>query len=116
MTTKSIVASVLALAALVGAGYGLYSIGMRHGMSMSAPVERSPVVATAETGTDNVAAGEAATRRHIKEGLKAGDVDPTTGRKILFYYDPMVPGKDFDAPGRSPFMNMMLVPKYAGGD
>lgn len=116
MTTRSIVLSVVAIAALVGAGYGLYSIGMHQGMTMSAAVEKSPTVATAETGTDNVAAGEAATRRHIKEGLKAGDVDPTTGKKILFYHDPMVPGKSFDAPGKSPFMNMMLVPKYAGGD
>jgi membrane fusion protein, copper/silver efflux system len=27
----------------------------------------------------------------------------------------MVPGKRFDAPGKSPFMNMMLVPVYGGG-
>ena len=116
MTTKSLVVSVVAVAALVGAGYGLYSIGMRHGMTMSAAAEKSPTVATADTGSDNVAAGEAATRRHIKEGLKAGDIDPITGKKILFYHDPMMPGKTFDAPGKSPFMNMMLVPRYAGGD
>ena len=116
MTTKSIVLSVVAIAALAGAGYGLYSIGMRHGMTVSAAVERTPTVATAETFADNVAAGEAATRRHIKDGLKAGDVDPATGKKILFYRDPMVPGKTFETPGKSPFMNMMLVPKYAGDD
>ena len=79
MNTKSIVLSLAAIAALVGAGYGLYSIGMRHGMTVSAAVERTPTVATAETFADNVAAGEAATRRHIKDGLKAGDVDPATG-------------------------------------
>jgi len=28
----------------------------------------------------------------------------------------MVPGKKFEAPGKSPFMDMMLVPAYAGGD
>jgi len=116
MTIKSTVVSVVALAALVGAGYALYSIGMRHGMTMSAAVERPPTLVTADTGTDNVAAGEAATRRHVKEGLKAGDLDPATGKKILFYHDPMVPGKTFEAPGKSPFMNMMLVPKYAGGE
>ena len=49
MTTKSLVVSVVAVAALVGAGYALYSIGMRHGMTMSAAVEKSPTVATADT-------------------------------------------------------------------
>ena len=60
--------------------------------------------------------GEEATRRHIRESLKAGDVDPATGRRILNYHDPMVPGKNFEAPAKSPFMDMMLVPRYAGSD
>ena len=116
MTTRSIVVAAAALTALVAAGYGAYSIGMRHGMTMSASTESSPTAATANTSADSIATGEAATRRHIKDGLKAGDVDPATGKKILFYHDPMVPGKTFDAPGKSPFMNMMLVPRYAGSD
>ena len=33
--------------------------------------------------------------------------------KILYWYDPMVPEKRFDKPGKSPFMDMELVPKYA---
>jgi Cu(I)/Ag(I) efflux system membrane fusion protein len=59
--------------------------------------------------------GEEATRRHIRDGLRAGDLDPVTGQRILNYHDPMVPGKNFDAPAKSPFMDMMLVPRYAGG-
>lgn len=35
------------------------------------------------------------------------------GRKVLYWYDPMVPGQHFDKPGKSPFMDMELVPKYA---
>jgi multidrug efflux pump subunit AcrA (membrane-fusion protein) len=35
------------------------------------------------------------------------------GRKILYWFDPMQPGMHFDHPGKSPFMNMELVPKYA---
>jgi Cu(I)/Ag(I) efflux system membrane fusion protein len=35
------------------------------------------------------------------------------GRKVLYWYDPMVPQQKFDKPGKSPFMDMMLVPKYA---
>ncbi|TCS69440.1 CusB/HlyD membrane fusion family barrel-sandwich protein [Sulfuritortus calidifontis] len=34
-------------------------------------------------------------------------------RKILYWYDPMVPDQHFDKPGKSPFMDMELVPKYA---
>ncbi|RJF91631.1 efflux RND transporter periplasmic adaptor subunit [Noviherbaspirillum saxi] len=44
----------------------------------------------------------------------AGDkVDPKTGRKVLYWHDPMVPGQKFDKPGKSPFMDMQLVPVYA---
>jgi membrane fusion protein, copper/silver efflux system len=34
-------------------------------------------------------------------------------RKILYWYDPMKPEVHFDHPGKSPFMDMELVPKYA---
>ncbi|MFU0446371.1 efflux RND transporter periplasmic adaptor subunit [Pseudocitrobacter faecalis] len=34
-------------------------------------------------------------------------------RKVLYWYDPMVPGQRFDKPGKSPFMDMQLVPRYA---
>ncbi len=33
--------------------------------------------------------------------------------KVLYWYDPMVPDKHFDKPGKSPFMDMELVPKFA---
>jgi Cu(I)/Ag(I) efflux system membrane fusion protein len=38
---------------------------------------------------------------------------PATERKVLYWYDPMVPTQKFDKPGKSPFMDMQLVPKYA---
>ncbi|HHU9650073.1 TPA: heavy metal-binding domain-containing protein, partial [Escherichia coli] len=34
-------------------------------------------------------------------------------KKVLFWYDPMKPDTKFDKPGKSPFMDMDLVPKYA---
>ncbi|MGE0559065.1 MAG: efflux RND transporter periplasmic adaptor subunit [Burkholderiales bacterium] len=42
----------------------------------------------------------------------------TEERKPLYWHDPMVPGPKFDKPGKSPFMDMQLVPVYAdaGGD
>ncbi len=43
---------------------------------------------------------------------------PAQERAVLYWYDPMVPQQKFDKPGKSPFMDMELVPKYAdeGGD
>ena len=38
------------------------------------------------------------------------------GLRIQNYHDPMVPGKNFDAQAKSPFMDMMLVPVYADSD
>lgn len=35
--------------------------------------------------------------------------------KALFWYDPMYPQQKFDKPGKSPFMDMELVPRYADG-
>ena len=67
---------VIALVVIAIAGYGLYWLGMNHGMQMAAPA-----------------------------------ADP--GRKVLYWHDPMVPGHKFDKPGRSPFMDMDLVPVYA---
>ena len=34
-------------------------------------------------------------------------------REVLYWYDPMTPGQRFDKPGKSPFMDMQLVPRYA---
>lgn len=39
---------------------------------------------------------------------------PAAGeREVLYWYDPMVPAQKFDKPGKSPFMDMQLVPRYA---
>ena len=35
------------------------------------------------------------------------------GRKVLYWHDPMRPDVKFDKPGKSPFMDMQLVPVYA---
>jgi Cu(I)/Ag(I) efflux system membrane fusion protein len=37
----------------------------------------------------------------------------SNGRRVLYWHDPMVPGQRFDKPGKSPFMDMQLVPVYA---
>jgi Cu(I)/Ag(I) efflux system membrane fusion protein len=37
----------------------------------------------------------------------------SSDRKVLYWFDPMAPQQHFDNPGKSPFMDMQLVPKYA---
>jgi Cu(I)/Ag(I) efflux system membrane fusion protein len=124
MKTKILIIGALAAAALAAAGWGLYAIGMQRGMehgpvpaigqgpSASPASGAAPATEAAPLG---VAQGEEATRRHIKSGIKAGDIDPVIGKKVLYYHDPMAPGKRFDKPAKSPFMDMMLVPVYAEG-
>ena len=118
MKTRSIVMAVAAAAALGAAGFGLYRYGMQRGMGTASGPASTPAGVTApDAGPQSIAEGEAATRRHLEAGVKAGDVDPATGKKILYYHDPMVPGNRFERPAKSPFMDMMLVPVYAdGGD
>ena len=82
-------------------GYGVYRLGMNRGMELQGTVSNAtPAVPSAASAQ------------------KAGDVDAKTGKKVLYWHDPMVPGQKFDKPGKSPFMDMQLVPVYAdnGGD
>lgn len=120
MNRKYIVVGVISLGLIAGAGIGAYWIGMTQGMAMGTGAQTTVTTPAAGVNTGSVpqsiAEGEEATRRHITSGIKAGDMDPTTGRKVLYYHDPMVPGNKFDKPAKSPFMDMMLVPVYADGD
>jgi Cu(I)/Ag(I) efflux system membrane fusion protein len=120
MKSRTVFVSLGALAIVAAVGFGAWWLGMQQGMGHAMPTA-APQSATAGTTNDDpsqwtIPQGEAATRRHIQDGLKAGDLDPATGLRILNYHDPMVPGRNFDAPAKSPFMDMMLVPRYAGGN
>ena len=58
-----------------------------------------------------------ATWRHSRDPAAPAGTSPGAavpeGRKVLYWYDPMVPQHKFDQPGKSPFMDMQLVPVYA---
>jgi membrane fusion protein, copper/silver efflux system len=124
MNPKRVLIALSVMATLAAVGGGAWWLGMQQGMGHRAPTpqaaEGSGTTSSPSPGDDpslwTIAQGEEATRRHIRDSLKAGDVDPVTGRQILNYHDPMVPGRNFDAPAKSPFMDMMLVPRYAGAD
>lgn len=54
-----------------------------------------------------------------KPAAEAGGAPAVTqaaaGREPLYWYDPMKPEVHFDKPGKSPYMDMALQPKYADG-
>jgi Cu(I)/Ag(I) efflux system membrane fusion protein len=85
--------------AVVFAGFALLGAGYMAGRHRSA--DKAPgVTAMAAAGGE---AGDSA----------ADKLDPKTGRKVLYWHDPMVPNQHFDKPGKSPFMNMQLEPVFA---
>ena len=86
--------AVLLLVLAVAGGYGLYSLGMSRGMKMTAAQSNAADPAAAKTDA----------------------TDASSGKKVLYWHDPMVPGQKFDKPGKSPFMDMQLVPVYAGAE
>ena len=55
-------------------------------------------------------------RHHEDGGRMAGSAAAPAaaeGGKPLYWYDPMFPNQHFDHPGKSPFMDMQLVPRTA---
>ena len=89
MNRKWLTAGILSGLVLGFAGYAVYRAGVSAGHS------------------------QAASGQHAVQ--KPGDIDPQTGKRILYWRDPMVPGQRFEHPGKSPFMDMPLVPVLEGG-
>ncbi len=115
-TLPIVLAAAVVLSAAAAGGWWLGRTQNPASPGPAAASASAPDAAPTDPSLWGIAEGEQATRRHIRDGLKAGDIDPITGLKIANYHDPMVPGKNFDAPAKSPFMDMMLVPRYAGSD
>jgi Cu(I)/Ag(I) efflux system membrane fusion protein len=77
--------ALLGVAIAIAAAAAGYSIGTRQSMPGAAPAAVSAEAAKTDA----------------------------SGRRILYWQDPMAPGQKFDKPGKSPFMDMDLVPVYA---
>lgn len=88
MSTGTRVRALAIMVLISAGGYGLYQIGMDRGLQLAAPAgparPSAPIVS---------AAGDRA--------------------QPLYWHDPMYPQQKFDQPGKSPFMDMDLVPVYA---
>jgi Cu(I)/Ag(I) efflux system membrane fusion protein len=85
MKNKNIFLALVAVVLIAAGSYGIYRVGVARGITVAA----------------NSSAG-------------VPGVDPASGKKVLYWHDPMVPGQKFDKPGKSPFMDMQLVPVFAG--
>ena len=70
------------------------------------------LVVLAVTGAGAYRLGKQSAEHSAGPATAAPKADKT-GRKVLYWHDPMVPGHKFDKPGKSPFMDMDLVPVYA---
>ena len=55
-------------------------------------------------------------RAEMKEYDRQASAPTPPGKKVLYWHDPMYPQQKFDKPGKSPFMDMQLVPVYADDD
>ncbi|TLZ24510.1 MAG: efflux RND transporter periplasmic adaptor subunit [Gammaproteobacteria bacterium] len=96
MNRRYLIAGLTGAAALSVLGYALYRTGVSAGRTQAMVDQPAPTAAT-----------------HAPQ--KPGDIDPRTGKKILYWHDPMLPAQRFDHPGKSPFMDMQLVPVVEGG-
>lgn len=95
MNRKYLIAALAGAIVLSVLGYGMYRAGISAGRTQATTMGAAPPDAT-----------------HAPQ--KPGDVDPLTGKRILYWHDPMVPAQRFDHPGKSPFMDMQMVPVVEG--
>lgn len=58
-------------------------------------------------------AHRSATANAAGNGASAPASAASQGRQVLYWHDPMYPQQKFDKPGKSPYMDMQLVPVYA---
>ncbi len=79
------------------------------------PRQRS-YVAAAGIALVSLGAGYGLSTLGGDDGGSEASPSDTGCEEVLYWYDPMVPDQRFEEPGKSPFMDMQLVPKCAGGD
>ena len=73
---------------VIAAALGLLAIGVGGGYWLGHSRQASSDASTARKKQDNGVASQ----------------------QVLYWYDPMVPDQHFEKPGKSPFMDMQLVP------
>ena len=98
---QRITLTLLVIVALAGAGAFGYWLALRNmgSMAEAEPSQPASVAAAPASEIDGVAQDK-------------------TGKRVLYWHDPMFPQQKFQKPGKSPFMDMMLVAVHAeaGGE
>ena len=105
MKTKQILAISTLLVAIAGCSKqdgseGVDKTAMKPAVESNAAVEAKPTTMLAN---------------EIKaDDLSGVNVEQdNSGKKVLYWEDPMVEGRHFNKSGKSPFMDMQLAPRYA---
>ena len=98
MKTRTMMLAAAGLVAAAAAIFGAYRLGMQQAMAPAGSGRVTAAIADTAPGAG---------------AQKPGDIDPASGRRVLYWHDPMTPGPKFDKPGKSPYMDMQLVPVYA---
>lgn len=88
MSAKTFVRAVAVIGLASSGAYGLYQLGVSRGMQMA--------LTSASDG-------------HAEHSAPA----QIGAEQPMYWHDPMFPQQKFDKPGKSPFMDMQLVPVYA---
>ena len=105
MKTNQILAMTTLLVAIFGCSKqdtpeGVDKGEMKPAMESSTPVEPKPNAMLAnEIKPDDLS------------GVNVEQDD--SGKRVLYWEDPMVEGRHFNKSGKSPFMDMQLAPRYA---
>ncbi|KQX01366.1 RND transporter MFP subunit [Massilia sp. Root418] len=76
-------------------------------------MNRQRIIAAAAAGTLLAAAGAYGLYRlGVQHGAAPAPAPAAAEKKPLYWHDPMYPAQKFDKPGKSPFMDMQLVPVF----
>jgi Cu(I)/Ag(I) efflux system membrane fusion protein len=102
MSRRALIIGGTATVVLALVAYAAFEAGIEHGRT------KAPGIVDTANATRAAPSGTAG-----RPALQPGDVDPSTGKRVLYWHDPMAPGARFDKPGKSPFMDMQLVAVYA---
>ena len=96
---KRIALTLLVIVAIAGAGATGYWLALRGSMVESVSSQQAAVAAHPASEIDGVAQDK-------------------SGKRVLYWHDPMFQQQKFQKPGKSPFMDMMLVAVHAesGGE
>ena len=76
-------------------------------------MKRTPILKAALALLLIAASGSAGYWMARSHGAAPNPAQPAKARTVLYWYDPMMPDQHFPAAGKSPFMDMELMPKYA---